>query len=226
MSEYFKFPSTKHILLPKAESMREDKVLSSEELFEMLSHEVIVEEKVDGANLGISFDHNGELHLQNRGNWILRPYVGQWKRLGEWLSKKQNLLFDFLLDQYILFGEWCYAVHSIYYDKLPDYFIGFDIYDQEHGAFLSVKRRNVLLESMEISVIHQLAEGRYHLEDLKVFLGASYYGSHWREGIYLRWDENGWLKRRAKLVRYEFQQSIAEHWQKNGLKANRLLREF
>ena len=226
MNEFIKFPSTKHILLPKEECMRADKVLTTEELLELLNHEVIIEEKVDGANLGISFDHNGELHLQNRGNWMLHPYLGQWKNLDQWMSKKQNRLFDVLLDQYILFGEWCYAVHSIYYDKLPDYFIGFDIYDKERYEFLSVKRRNVLLESMDISTIHQLARGRYHLEELKSFLGVSYYGNDWCEGIYIRWDEDGWLKRRAKLVRYEFQQRIEEHWQKNGLKENRLLRAF
>lgn len=226
MSEYFKFPSTKHVLLPKEEHMRADKVMPLDELLEMISHDIVIEEKVDGANLGISFDSNGKILLQNRGNWILYPLSGQWKKLGEWLNKKQDSLFDVLLDKYILFGEWCYATHSVYYDKLPDYFIGFDIYDKEAFKFLSVKRRNILLEHMGIPIVYQYAEGKYDLSDLTSFMGTSHYGSSKCEGIYLRWDENDWLKQRAKLVRYEFKQNIVEHWQKNELKTNKILQVF
>ena len=50
----------------------------------------------------------------------------------------------------------------------------------------------------------------------------SYYGRELCEGIYLRWDEDGWLKERAKLVRDGFRQSIGSHWQKRTLKVNRV----
>ena len=125
MNDYFKFPSTKHIILPEEEKIRIDKAMSPDEIGEMLEHEIVIEEKVDGANLGISFDHDGEIHLQNRGNWLSYPLNGQWKKLEEWLITKEDTLFDCLCDRYILFGEWCYATHSIYYNKLPDYFIGY-----------------------------------------------------------------------------------------------------
>lgn len=54
MSDYFKFPSTKHIMLPDDENARRDKVLGSDEIKEFLSNQITIEEKVDGANLGIS----------------------------------------------------------------------------------------------------------------------------------------------------------------------------
>lgn len=220
MNDFFKFPSTKHILLPEEERTRLDKVLSMDEVAELLSHEVVIEEKVDGANLGISFDGDGKICLQNRGNWLEYPLSGQWKKLDEWIKKKQNTLFDFLLDQYILFGEWCYATHSIYYNKLPDYFIGFDIFDKTNQKFLSVSRRNKLLDSMGISIVCQLFAGKIQRDQLSNFFVKSCYGSGLCEGIYIRLDEDGWLKKRAKLVRYEFKQSIEEHWQKKGLKVN------
>lgn len=226
MSDYFKFPSTKHILLPEEEKMRKDKAMAPDEITEMLSHEIVIEEKVDGANLGISFDKDGKLLLQNRGSWLSYPFHGQWEKLGKWINEKQDNLFDFLMDQYILFGEWCYATHSVYYDKLPDYFIGFDIFDKEELKFLSVKRRNKLLEDMGIVTVHQYAIGKYQLNDLSSFFGGSYYGNDLCEGIYIRWDENGWLKKRAKLVRFEFKQSITEHWRKKELKKNRVIREL
>lgn len=223
MSEYFKFPSTKHVMLPRDENKRRDKAMPPDELAEMLSHEVVIEEKIDGANLGISFDENGKMLLQNRGDWVLYPLSGQWKKLGEWVTKRQDHLFDVLLDKYILFGEWCYATHSVYYDKLPDYFIGFDIYDKENLEFFSVERRNVFLEEMKIPIVHQCAKGQYSLKDLDSFWSKSYYGDSLCEGIYIRWDEGDWLKRRAKLVRYEFKQNIIEHWTRRKLKVNKIL---
>ena len=222
MKDYFKFPSTKHILLPEEEKIRIDKAMSPDEIGEMLEHEIVIEEKVDGANLGISFDHDGEIHLQNRGNWLSYPLNGQWKKLEEWLITKEDTLFDCLCDRYILFGEWCYATHSIYYNKLPDYFIGFDIYDKKAGEFFSVERRNIFLEYMGIAIVPSYATGKFLLEELPSYFGTSYYGDSMCEGIYIRWDEKEWLRKRAKLVRYDFKQGMEEHWRKRELKVNRL----
>ena len=51
MNDYFKFPSTKHIILPEEEKIRIDKAMSPDEIGEMLEHEIVIEEKVDGANI-------------------------------------------------------------------------------------------------------------------------------------------------------------------------------
>lgn len=220
MKEYFKFPSTKHIVLPENERIRKDKVMSDEDIAEMLRHELIIEEKVDGANLGISFNDNGDICLQNRGDWLLPPWEGQWEKLKVWIDRRQDSLFNTILDKYILFGEWCYATHSIHYNKLPDYFIGFDLYDKENGHFLSVERRNEMCNVMGITVIHQCARGKYTLKELFSFFGQSYYGDNMCEGIYVRWDDGEWLKRRAKLVRNDFRQSMEEHWSKKSMQIN------
>jgi hypothetical protein len=39
----------------------------------------------------------------------------------------------------------------------------------------------------------------------------------------VRWDRGGFLERRAKLVRPEFAQSIAEHWSRGPVRPNHLL---
>ena len=59
--DLYKFPSTPHLALMADKAARDDKVLKLEAREEFLQHELIVEEKVDGANLGISFDEGGEL---------------------------------------------------------------------------------------------------------------------------------------------------------------------
>ena len=52
----FKFPTTPHLTILGDIQIRDDKVMTESERNEFIQHEIIVEEKVDGANLGISFD--------------------------------------------------------------------------------------------------------------------------------------------------------------------------
>ena len=134
VDRFNKFPSTPHLALLGEVTLRDDKVMSESERDEFLRHEVVVEEKVDGANLGISFDDSGNIRAQNRGAYLQFPYLGQWKKLSSWLALKTDELFEQLIDRYILFGEWCYAQHSVVYDRLTDWFLGFDIYDKRYNV--------------------------------------------------------------------------------------------
>ncbi|MDD6071528.1 MAG: RNA ligase family protein [Clostridiales bacterium] len=218
---FYKFPSTPYIEIDTT-IKRTDKILSEKELDIIFSKEIIVEEKIDGANLGISFDANGELRLQNRGEYILSPYLGQWKKLNDWLIKHENNLFDVLTNEYILFGEWCYARHSVYYASLPDWFIGFDIYDLKNNRFLSVSRRNEYFIKMGIVPVPQLGRGKYSPKELPSFFGISKFGKELCEGIYIRHDKDGYLEQRAKMVRKEFRQNINEHWSRGILQCNQL----
>lgn len=218
---FYKFPSTPYIEIDTTVK-RNDKILSGKELDMMISKEIIVEEKIDGANLGISFDGSGELRLQNRGSFIFPPYLGQWKKLTDWLMKHENDIFDVLTNEYILFGEWCYAKHSVYYNSLPDWFIGFDIYDMKKNRFLSVNRRNEFFMRMGIVPVPQLGKGIYSLKELPSFFGVSKFGKELCEGIYIRQEKDGYLERRAKMVRKEFKQNINEHWSRGILKCNQL----
>lgn len=218
---FYKFPSTPYVEIDTT-IQRSDKILSKEELDMLISKEIIVEEKIDGANMGISFDAHGELRLQNRGSYILTPYLGQWKKIDDWVMKHEDGLFDVLTNEYILFGEWCYAKHSVYYNSLPDWFIGFDIYDLKKNKFLSVKRRNEFLEKMDIVPVPQLASGKYSLKELSGFFGISKFGKELCEGIYIRQEKDGYLEQRAKMVRSEFRQNINEHWSKGMFQCNQL----
>ena len=56
--EIYKFPITPHLTVLGQTVIRDDKVMSKQEVDEFLSHEFVVEEKVDGANL--------EFHLTAR----------------------------------------------------------------------------------------------------------------------------------------------------------------
>ena len=106
---FFKFPTTPHIIFASSNMARADKLLEAKKKDILLSNVVTIEEKIDGANLGISFGQSGDLLLQNRGQYLLPPFSGQWRMLSDWVATHQEKLFDVLEGRYVLFGEWCYA---------------------------------------------------------------------------------------------------------------------
>ncbi len=223
---FFKFPSTPHALVTPNTDLRIDKALDEDSVKRLFSSPITVEEKIDGANLGISFDSNGEIVLQNRGKHIVKPYHGQWKKLLDWVPSHLDALFNGIEDRYILFGEWCYAKHSILYTALPDWFIGFDLFEKSEERFLSVERRNILLNSMGISVVPIIGHGVFSKVQLPQLLRKSAFSDCECEGLYLRLDSENYLEIRAKYVRESFSQSINEHWSKlsiqhNSIKHNR-----
>lgn len=218
---YIKFPSTPYIEFNK-KNTRKDKVLSIVEVEKILSEEIYIEEKIDGANLGISFSDDGKIMLQNRGSYLYAPFAGQWKSVSYWIKKYEDKLFDILINEYILFGEWCCVTHSVYYDYLPDWFVGFDVYDKNNDRFLSVEKRNLIMKKIGISPVPMLGKGVFTLEQLKKFIGKSKFGSNICEGIYLRQDEDEQLKYRAKIVREDFQQKIDVHWSKKEMRYNKV----
>lgn len=220
--DFFKFPSTPHLATPTSIDIRGDKVLSDLERNEFLQHDLVVEEKVDGANLGISFDTEGNIRVQNRGAYLHLPGTGQWKKLGDWLVPRADTLFEHLSDQFILFGEWCYAQHSIFYDRLPDWFLGFDIYDKRVGRFLSSERRDTLLREMRVAQVPVLARGRFTYPEIQKLLSTSKFCDQPAEGIYLRIEQDGWLVKRAKLVRPTFIQAVKQHWSRSAVRSNHL----
>lgn len=220
---FFKFPSTPHLIMLGGKSVRDDKVLSPENREAFLKNILIVEEKIDGANLGISFDSHGSLILQNRGSTLSPPYLGQWKKLESWLPPRLEILFDHLLDRYILFGEWCFAKHSVGYSRLTDFFLGFDLFDKKKWQFLSLKRRDRIFKQMNILSVPFIQKGIFTLPQLEAFMGRSCFGLEQGEGIYLRYDEEGWLKQRAKMVKAQFIQNIDVHWSRKAITPNRIM---
>eukprot|EP00798_Chlamydomonas_sp_ICE-L_P018251 gene18251-24704_t len=137
----------------------------------------------------------------------------------------------------VLYGEWVCALHTVAYDKLPDWFIAFDILDTtlQHSqssagltAFLSRSERDRLLASTSIYTIHTVHTGPLAsitaLVDLLMKTNSAYCTEAVQaEGLYLRVEVGGVLKRRAKLVHPAFLQAIevsGSHWSKRAMQHN------
>ncbi|CAM9714745.1 unnamed protein product [Ectocarpus fasciculatus] len=223
-----KFPRTRHVVNMGAAS-RDDLVMDDREvLVVFLNHEVFVEEKIDGANMGISI-RNNKLCAQNRSHFVTSAYHSQFKLLDKWLSKHADDLWRILdSDRYILYGEWVYAKHSIHYQQLPDWFVAFDMYDKLERKFWSRPRLQEHLEGTSIRLIPLVARRSFStVEELRALarVPSQFYDGP-VEGVYLRRTDGPWLSERGKIVRSDFICGN-EFWSKGGIQANsRSLNDF
>jgi hypothetical protein len=232
--EFVKYPRTPHLFGSKGTD--DDKHLGETESRGFIADEsLIVEEKLDGTNVGIHFTEAGAMVLQCRGHLITEGMHPQYDLFKQWATVKRQVLEDLLQDRYILFGEWVYARHSVHYRQLPHYFFEFDIYDKESEGFLSLERRLALLDGTGIHTVPVLHVGALDRKKLGALIGPSRFDSefenpltkgidHLMEGLYLRTEHDGVVSGRAKFVRPEFIEKVkqSEHWQYQSMTVNRL----
>ena len=229
-----KYPRTPHLEGSKLQVGDED--LSQIPFKSLKGKYLVIEEKIDGANVAFSFDEDGNLLLQSRGHYLTGGYRERHYNLfKQWASIHQQDFYNVIGSRYIVYGEWMYAKHKIYYDNLPDYFMEFDVYDKEKKVFLSTERRKELLKDLPICSVLVLKCGTFdklddilkliknsnyktenHLENLKntiISLGLDLEDSlketdtcDLMEGLYIKVEENGIVTDRIKFVRYSFTQ--------------------
>jgi len=224
MNDFFRFPHTPHLAWLGEGSPRDDKVLSPKEAAELLSGDVVFEEKMDGANVGLSLAPDGSLCAQNRGQYLSEPYSGQFTRLTAWLGQHSEGLHRVLTPNLILFGEWCAARHSLDYIALPDWFLLFDVYDRTEGRFFSTTRRNALASSAGLITVPRVLFEKPTVGKLKHLVGKtpSRYRAGSLEGVVIRRESPDWCEARAKLVRSDFTQAIETHWRKRSIEWNQV----
>jgi len=168
----FKFPRTFHIL-DTGNMEADDLLLDPAEARLFIGKPITVEEKVDGANIGISLDPlntapdgKSAFRFQKRAHFVTVASEAQFRGLDTWADENRGALLRLLQTsvgpgkarpgQRIVFGEWLAATHSKAYDSLPSRFILFDLFDAElregRGGFLSARNRDRLLACVNARV--------------------------------------------------------------------------
>lgn len=231
--DFVKYPKTMHLHGSKVAN--EDKMLTEKETTDLLKKNnvnFIWESKLDGTNVGLSFDKNDNIIIQNRGRILGQGEHPQYQILMSWAYTFIEQLRIALGQKYIMFGEFCYAVHTIRYKSLPHYFNEFDIFDKERSIFLSTPLRRELLSLLVSSKIIAQVPIVYPRPDAKNWLESSgkltlaearrlayeygpIYGEDKPEGLYLKVEQGNEVVGRYKLVRDEFIQKIIDdniHW--------------
>jgi hypothetical protein len=235
-SRIFKFPRTQHLEGSRLQPGDED--LASVPFTAVAGQPLVVEEKLDGANSGVSFAPDGTLLLQSRGHYLTG---GRRERhfdlFKQWATAHRDALHDVLGARYVMYGEWLYAAHTVYYDRLPHYFVEFDVLDTERDAFLSTARRRELFAGTPVVSAPVLAERSFgDVAELTALLGPSTAigpdhlavldaacrargldpqrarrqtdPSGLMEGLYLKAEAGGVVTARYKWVRHGFLQVV------------------
>ncbi|MGN0298453.1 MAG: RNA ligase family protein [Lachnospiraceae bacterium] len=248
-----KYPRTPHLTGSRLQPGDED--LSQIPFSMIDGKHIVIEEKIDGANSAISFDENGNLMLQSRGHYLTGGYRERhYNLMKQWARVHEVDFYAVLGERYIMYGEWMYAKHGIYYDALPAYFMEFDILDRETGLFLDTHERQKLTSQMPICSVPVLAEGVFKSpKEVLSYLGPSNYireghierlrqycfengldadrccaetdSSIMMEGLYIKVEEDGYVKNRLKYVRASFAQAVdnsGSHWIDRPIVPNKL----
>ena len=238
MENIIKYPRTPH--LQGSNLQKGDEDLNQIPFDSIKGKYLVIEEKIDGANCGVSFSSTGELLLQSRGHFLRGGYRERHYDLFKtWAYSLSSEFYQVLGTRYLMYGEWLYAKHKIYYDSLPSYFMEFDIYDKENKVFLSTERRREMLKNLPVHSVPVLGTGRFKKSDeVLKYLGNSLYKSeNWEEnfksqieklgldlqeqllqsdnsplmeGLYIKIEEDGEVVDRLKYVRNSFNQGIQE----------------
>lgn len=230
MEKMFKYPRTHHIQGSRFQPGDED--LKSVPLSQIQGRNLVIEEKMDGANSGISFSKSGELHLQSRGHFLMGGVREKHFNLfKQWASSLRDALYGVLRDQYVMYGEWLYAKHTVFYNNLPHFFMEFDMLDKTSGRFLDTPTRKKKLMGLPITSVSVLDEGS-SVSDLQKRLGPSGFilpnalevlkkecaqrdldfdrvrretdPTSLMEGLYIKVEEEGEVKERYKFIRSSF----------------------
>lgn len=204
---------------------------------------LVIEEKMDGTQVGLYFDENDQPVLQSRGTIISAEPEFAW--LKAWIWEYYEDLYIILGQRYIAFGEWLWAKHSLFYDQLPHYWLEFDVYDRETGYFLSTSARQTLFKDLvalhPVRVIKTLEIAElatlYALIGRSAFISEQAFArlapevlehteqSGLMEGLYIKLENEHQVLQRYKLVRPEFIDFIikkGEHWRDRASVKNQL----
>ena len=235
---FFKYPRTPHLVGSRLQPG--DDSAGQIQLDQLAGGHLVFEEKLDGANVAISFDRNGSLTLQSRGHVLAGgAREAQFNLFKAWAQTHERIFKTRLGQRFMMFGEWCFAKHTVFYDRLPHYFIEFDIYDRERAAFLPTPRRHALLAGLPVVSVPVVHRGNLPKKvELSALVGPSLYKSRdWRqalrlaaagagldiptvlgqtedsdlaEGLYLKQEDEEQVIGRYKFVRADFHQTIQD----------------
>lgn len=241
MHEIRKYPRTAHIRGSRFQHGDHD--MEAVPWKELQGKPLVIEEKVDGTNVGISFDEDGTLLLQSRGHYLRGgAREKQFDLLKQWAASKQEEFYCALGTRYIMYGEWLLCKHTFFYDALPHYFMEFDVLDTTTGDFLSTPARQALLVNVPVSSVRVLSTGTVSaLDEMQQLITKSHFitddrfthldeaatnanvvpaearkhtdPSELMEGLYVKWEEAGIVKGRYKYVRGSFTNTILDQEQ-------------
>ena len=186
------------------------KAFGSPENSEVLNDDIVVEEKLDGANCAVR-KYNGELLLSSRNRYLIDNPDKSFNRFIAWVEAKD---WSELPEGYVVYMEYM-RKHTLEYTDLPDLCVGLDVFVIKENKFLNLDEKHDLLNKLEIIPVPVLFTGKVtSYEELKQYIKKSNYSTIDMEGIVIKnyttqWDTTYRVDRQcAKIVRDEFKEQM------------------
>jgi hypothetical protein len=156
--EILKYPRTAH--LEGSRLQKGDEGYGQAPYSALAGRYIVVEEKIDGANSGVSFTSGAELLLQSRGHYLVGGgRERQFNLFKHWAAAHESRLLECLEDRYVMYGEFMHKLHSVFYDALPHLFCEFDVWDRSRECFLSTDARERLFAGVPVLGVPVLYAG-------------------------------------------------------------------
>lgn len=202
------YPRTPYLWPPPA-GAGEDRVVPPDEAATWLTSPVVVEEKLDGANVSIWREASGRIDVAPRGGPGAADRAGQLGRLRAWAAERDEALRTLTADGTAVYGEWLWLAHGTTYDALPDWLVVLDLW-REGSGLLPLTERDIRVTAAGFVLPPRRFAGvlgsRRALEGL---LGPAAYCTSCRaEGLVLRLADG----RRCKVVDPAYRRRSDEDW--------------
>lgn len=202
--------------LPYKPNTDRDDLVATEAEARVIFDGAIAEEKIDGSQVGILFDGNGEPIIRNK-NHVLRkgygckgtPAKDQYAPLFNWTyaHRDEFAALAFAMDMRVaVYGEWLYAEHTICYDLAPDDFIAHGLRDVDAGRHVATLRARAALAEAGFSLPVLLATEVASYERLTALtlMPAAWSTRDQREGVVVKVDDGEWVTHLFKMRRATF----------------------
>lgn len=190
------YPRIPHLSKAISNMTHDDIELESSNIFPLTAW---IQEKVDGANMGVSWT-SGPV-IRNRNNILKKGYIKketpskvQFRSAWNWIHAHGEDIRNIsksLMTPVTIYGEWLFAKHSIYYDKLPELFLAYDIYLPEDDKFLSPEYFEKEISKTKIKYIKPIKTTLNNIDDVtRLSEMKSQYRNGVVEGIVIKTCDN------------------------------------
>lgn len=164
-----------------------------------LREKVVVEEKLDGANVSI-WSHDGRLQVASRGGPDAMDRARQLGPLRAHVAALHQQLAVLVGGGLALYAEWLWLTHTVSYDRLPDPLVVLDLWHPVRGL-LGLAEREERARRSGLVTPPRLFDGVLgSTAALAALLGPSGFGSASMEGAVLRRGDG----QICKVVRPDF----------------------
>lgn len=210
------YPRIPHLVAGRGS--RDDLVLAPDQAAALVATPVLVEEKVDGANV-MAWLEDGRIDIALRSGPGAMDRAGQLGPLRAWVAEHDHLLRPVLDDDTAIYAEWLLLTHSSPYDRLPSYLVVLDLWRPRTG-FAPVEERDALCAAAVLATPPHVWSGvPGSVERVESLAGPSAWGSSPAEGLVVRSLADPSV--RAKLVPAGFRRLDDSEW-RGGRPRNRL----